>query len=175
MTELNVHASNIGVSTGFSSFLNTIEVDPTPQYQKYDVPEYAGFKSYMPYTLFSKKSNQYALQNLCKTDSYGFRKVDDYYVVALGTAFPAKIGQRLDLILANDQVIQCVLGDVKSDKDTDKSHIFSSNRCMSEFLIDPISLESNMKKMGDISYHPNNDWNSPVVTVRIYEENVLNS
>ena len=72
----------------------------------------------MTYTLFSKDSNQYALQQLCKTDSDGFRKVDECYVIALGSYFDVEVGQKIDLVLENNEIIHCVIGDQKADKDS---------------------------------------------------------
>lgn len=142
--------------------------------QQYDVPSYSGFKSYMPYTLFNKTSDQYALQELCCTDSDGFRRYENCYVVALGNYFDAEVGQRFDLVLANNETIHCVLGDRKDDRDTDKNNLFTSaNNCMSEFIIDSSQLDSTVKKMGDVSYLPSQDWNSPVVEVIIFNDNVL--
>ena len=160
---------------GFTSFMESIEIE-IPECQTYDVPENSGFKSYMTYTLFTKQSNQYQLQTLCTTDSEGFRKIDDYYCIALGTFFDVEIGQRIDLELKNGQTIKCVLGDVKADCHTDSSNIFTTqNNCMSEFIVDTKYLNETVKQQGNVSYLPTEDWNSPVALVRIYDENILNS
>ena len=164
------------VAAGFSSYLQKIEIMEIqkPTYVTYEIPRYSGFKSYMTYKLFSKKSNQYALQTICTTDSDGFRKVDDYYVIALGSFFEVRIGQRVDLILANGEVIQCVLGDFKDDKDTDKQNLFTTaNSCMSEFIIDPATLDTTVKSRGDASYLASQSWDSPVIEVYVYDDNVL--
>ncbi len=170
------HASDSDMGdAGFTSFIKSIEIE-VPECQNYDVPENSGFKSFMTYTLFSKKSNQYQLQSLCLTDSDGFRKIGDYYCIALGTFFDAEIGQRIDLELENGQTIKCVLGDVKADCHTDKANIFTTrNNCMSEFIVDPNNLDSTVKKQGNVSCLPTQDWDSPVILVRIYDENILNS
>lgn len=163
------------VNAGFTSFIQQIDVEELP-YDYYEVPEYEGFKSYMTYTLFHKRSNQYALQQICTTDSDGFRKVDDYYVIALGSYFDVEVGQRVDLVLANNEIIHCVIGDMKDDKDTDAAHLFTvANNCMSEFIIDPKALNTTVKVRGDASYMPTQSWNSPVTIVRVYDDNVLKS
>lgn len=173
---LCLHASDSKMSdAGFTSFMESIEIE-IPECQTYDVPENSGFKSYMTYTLFTKQSNQYQLQTLCTTDSEGFRKMDDYYCIALGTFFDVEIGQRIDLELKNGQTIKCVLGDVKADCHTDSSNIFTTrNNCMSEFIVDTKYLNETVKQQGNVSYLPTEDWNSPVALVRIYDENILNS
>lgn len=174
LTELCVYAQDSGMITaGFTAFISHIEVTQIPDYQLYTIPEYSGFKSYMPYTLFSKKSNQYALQTICTTDSDGFRRVDDNYVIALGTYFDVVIGQRVDLILENGEVIPCVLGDIKADQDTDQNNLFTkANSCMSEFIVDTTALDKTVKKCGDASYLLT-EWDSPIKEVRIYDDNVL--
>lgn len=162
-------------SAGITAVFASIDVtEPAEDVQVYEVPENPGFKSYMSYELFSKKTKQFTLQNLCTTDSDGFRRVNDNYVIALGTHFDASVGQRVDLLLQNGVVIQCVIGDVKQNCHTDKSNIFSlGNECMSEFVVDIDELNRKVKRTGDVSYLPSQDWNSPVMSVWVLNENVL--
>ncbi len=168
----NANASTYLPNAGFTSFMASIEI---PEHERYDVPDNDGFKSYMSYKLFAKKSEQASLQKLCITDADGFRRVNDYYVIALGSHFNADIGQRVDLVLQNDCVIQCVLGDVKEDRHTDDSNIFTKdNGCMSEFLVDTKKLDPTVKKHGNVSRLSSQNWDSPVSSVWVYNDNVLN-
>ncbi len=175
LNDLDAQAEDYNsINAGFTSFMQEVDVEPL-QYDQYEIAPYSGFKSYMTYTLFGTKTNQYKLQTICTTDSDGFRRVDDkYYVIALGTRFKCSIGQRVDLILENGEVIQCVLGDVKMDCHTDDSNTFSRNGCMSEFIVAPKQLDATVKKQGDCSLLPSQNWNSLVKHVRVYEVNVLN-
>ena len=143
-------------------------------YKTYNVKKYSGFKSWMPYNLFGKSTNQYKLQQLAVTGEYGIRYVDEYACIAVGTFANTKIGQRIDLVLENGTIIKCVMADEKSDKHTDSNNMFTINSdCCSEFIIDKSALDINAKRRGDMSYC-NEKWNSPVVQFYVYDENVLN-
>jgi hypothetical protein len=65
------------------------------------------------------------------------------------------------------------MGDLKADKDTDSSNIFTSNGCCSEFIVDSATLHSTAKLTGNIS-DLNEDWNSPVIKIKVYSNNILN-
>lgn len=145
-------------------------------YTKYTLPENSGFKSYMDYRAITNTgSQQFQLQNLyTNTGNYGIRMTDGRYCVAIGTHFNAVIGQYLDLILENGIIIPCVLADVKADIHTESNNIVTlHNGCVSEFVVDTPSLHNTAKIMGDISYCCE-EWNSPVVEIIIYEQNVFN-
>lgn len=148
-------------------------IDQTPTYQVYDVPEYSGFKSWMPYNLFNKATDQYKLQQIAYTGNHGIRYVDDYACIAIGTFANTKIGQRIDLILKNGTIIQCVMADEKSDKHTDSKNIITTKSdCCSEFIVDQKVLNKDVKRDGDISSICA-EWDSPVVQFYVYEENIL--
>ena len=49
------------------------------------------------------------------TDSEGFRRIDDRYCVAIGTAFGVKSGQLFDVTLENGTTIKCIVGDIKKE------------------------------------------------------------
>lgn len=144
-------------------------------YTDYKLPTSNGFKSYMSYsTITSKTSSQYLLQsNYSYTGDYGIRQANGRYCVALGTAFNAKIGTYFDLILENGETIPCILGDIKADIHTKEDNITTAhNGCVSEFIVDLNSLYNKAKIDGDIS-SCNEDWNSPVSIIRIYNKNIL--
>ena len=160
---------DVSADAGFTQYIKEIECPPITCVE-YKVPEYSGFKSFMTYKKFGKNTTQYALQQLAITDDHGFRKLDDYYMIAIGCYFNAEVGQRVDLVLENGEVIQCVVGDHKAKQDTDTAHIFTRNNCMSEFIVDAKVLDKTVKTKGDVSMFPNEQWNSPVVEVVVYEE-----
>ena len=68
-------------------------------------------------TITDKTSKQYELQQMAYTDEEGFRKIDNRYCVAIGTAFGVYTGQMLDVELENGTVIECIVGDIKKEKD----------------------------------------------------------
>ena len=138
-----------------------------------DVKYKTTMKSYESYTVFSKSSNQYELQQMATTDSKGLRKVNDRYCVALGTKFTSDIGQYFDLVLDNGVVIPCVLGDIKDDRHTDTTNTYTvSNGCVSEFIVDIKSLDTTGKTNGNVS-DIYNLWDSHVVQIIIYDYNIL--
>lgn len=146
------------------------------KYIEYQVPTNSGFKSYMPYkAITNKSSNQYKLQNqYAYTGNYGIRQINGRYCVAIGTAFNAKIGDYADLILSNDEIIPIIISDIKDNKDTKSNNaVTSANGCVSEFIIDTNILNINVKKSGDVS-SCKKEWNSKVVTIKIYNKNIFN-
>lgn len=147
-------------------------------YTAYAAPYTSGMKSYMPYSagdrsIFAQSSNQYKLQELCNTGNYGIRQYNGRYCVAIGSYFGTAIGQYFDLILENGVSIPCIMADQKADCHTDDSNIITvANGCMTEFVVDSDNLNSDAKRMGDISYC-SEDWKSRVVEVRVYDMNAL--
>lgn len=152
-------------------------------YIEYAVPNNE-FKSYMPYnktngkSIFSKKSNQYKLQQMAYTGNYGIRMVKNRYCVAIGTAFNADIGTYFDLILENSTVIQCIVSDIKADVHTESNNmVTASNGCVSEFVVDKNLLPYKVYNKdntgsGDISdccY----EWDSNVKIIKIYNKNIF--
>ena len=99
-------------------------------------------RSYMAYTaVTSKTSAQYALLNSQKayTDKKtGFRMYEGRYCIAVGSGYTQKIGTKIDLVLSNGAILKCVLGDCKSDKDTDEAtHTYCKwDGSVAEFIID---------------------------------------
>lgn len=142
----------------------------------HNIPENTGFKSYMDYRcITSVSSYQYELQNLyAYTGDYGIRMVGDRYCIAVGSYFNTSIGQIMDLILENGTVIPCIMADMKADIHTDETNIVTlHNGCVSEFVIDGEYLNKDAKYHGDISYCAT-AWDSPVVQIKVYNENILN-
>ena len=159
-----------GIAYVCSEYISDEQLD----YIEYIVPITSGFKSYMPYTaITSKSSPQYKLQQSTYTGVYGIRQYGDRYCVAIGTAFNADVGTYLDLILVNGTVIPCIVADIKADKHTDSNNMITiANGCLTEFIVDSSALNKNAKSMGDISYC-NEDWNSRVEKIRVYDKNVF--
>lgn len=155
-----------------------IEETPIDNFEQfcteYQVPSNRGFKSYMSYrAITSKCSLQYKLQSIAYTGEFGIRQIDGRFCVAIGTFSNATVGTYIDLILENETIIPCVVGDFKADIHTDSTNkITSHNGCVSEFLIDKTALYSTVKKTGDISYCKE-EWKSPVKIIKVYEKNVF--
>lgn len=136
----------------------------------YNVP-YAENKTWMPYTaITSRGSKQYKLQKKAYTGDYGIRMINGRYCVAIGSHFECKIGQYFDLILANGEVIPCIMADQKANKHTDSENIITtSTNCLSEFIVDKNALNRNAKRDGDISSCCP-EWKSVVNQIKVYEK-----
>ena len=150
-------------------------ISNTPlDYKEYIAPITSGFKSFMPYTTIkSKISDQYKLQKIAYTGTYGIRMANNRYCIAIGTAFTTEIGTYVDLVLENGEVIQCIVGDVKADEHTDGNNMITiASGCLTEFIIDSKVLNEDVKLIGDISYCCE-EWNSRVEKIRVYEKNVF--
>ena len=141
----------------------------------YSVPKNKGFKSYMSYkTITNKDSSQYKLQkSYAYTGDYGIRTIYNRYCIAVGTYFDASVGTYVDLILDNGITIPCIVADIKADEHTNATNIVTlHNGCVTEFLVDTKKLDKNAKRDGDIS-SCREDWNSPVVRIKVYNKNIL--
>lgn len=158
----------------------TWELDESIQeysFKEFIIPETNGFKSYMPYNFFSTSSKQYDLQQYAYTDKNGLRKIDDRYVIAVGTYYfddmSTSIGTYIDLVLENGEIIPCVVGDIKADIHTDSNNIITlQNNCVSEFIVSLDDLHSVAKQVGDVSYIEET-WMSPVDKIIVYERNIF--
>lgn len=158
-------------TAGFSEFLSNIDTFVTPpKHENYLIDNHSGKKSFMGYkTITDKKSNQYALQQEAYTDEEGFRKINNRYCVAIGTAFNAEVGQHFDAELENGTIIECIVGDIKDNKDTDATNTFTSQGCCLEFIVDSKKICGTIKYMGDCSYKCD-EWNSPCLQYIVYDD-----
>ena len=144
---------------------------PVPEkYQKRD------FKSYEPYTAIkSKISPHYKLQReyAYTNEENGIRMVNDRYCIALGSYFVYRIGQYVDVVLANGVIIKCILGDQKADAHTDNLHIaHKTDGSIIEFIVDKNKLPKYPRIRGNLSYLCE-EWQSPVAQIIVYEVNVF--
>lgn len=138
-------------------------------YSNYDAPSNNTIKSYMDYrAITSTGSKQYKLQQVAYTGNYGIRMVDDRYCVALGSYYTKTIGQYVDIELANGKVIKGILGDCKSDAHTINNNTMHPDGSVVELIVDTDSLDSTVRKMGDVSYV--NGWDSKVVNIKVYDK-----
>lgn len=103
-----------------------------------EVPQIDDYKTWMSYTsVTSTGSPQYQLLNSKKatTDKNNFRKIGEYYCVALGSFYSTEIGTRFKITFDNGQSIKVILGDQKADRHTDSKHQFSSSGNILEFIM----------------------------------------
>ena len=159
-----------------------IEVEPKAEkkveeriieYKKVEMPTNSGFKSYMNYkTITIVNSSQYKLQQWAHNDLQGFRLYEGRYCVAVGSGTGARVGQYIDIILENGTHIPGIVGDMKADKDTDPTNMYTSNGCCCEFIVDKDCLVTAVKRSGNCSM-AKAEWASPVVNINVLERNVF--
>lgn len=127
--------------------------------------------TYMDYrAITNKASNQYKFQQRGDVwvDEYGFLvQNSEWYVVAMGSYW-GKIGDKFIIHLENGEIISCVLGDIKSDRHTDRqNYAHESDGHVVEFLID--SGSSYMKEVGMAKHGLVNkvfkQWDSKIVGI----------
>lgn len=134
-----------------------------------DVP-YNRIKSYMSYkNITSKSSDQYKLQQMAYTGTYGIRQVNGRFCVAVGSAYTTQIGQYIDFVLEDGTIIPCILGDCKADEHTDSRNILTSDGSLAEFVVDVPSLSKTVRYTGDISTACD-DWESMITRIIIYDK-----
>ena len=119
------------------------------------------FKAYMDYRCITNKaSDQYKLQLSAWTDDMGLRRVDNYYLVAMGTYYSDNIGDKFRITLENGNTFDVMIGDVKADIHTDNSNMYSpvyntdgsfKSANVIEFIIDKKTISKKVKLMGDVS------------------------
>lgn len=132
-------------------------------------------KSYMDWRcITSVSSPQYKLQRKASTASNGIRTVNGRYCVALGSYYTSKIGKYVDLVLSNGQVIKCVIGDQKADRDTNSQNAIGHDGSAAEFIVTTSALSHKTRQMGDVGY-AHRGWTSKVVKVRLYNKNAFSN
>lgn len=145
-----------------------------PVYTDYDTPPDNSFKSYMDYrTITDVTSKQYELQSQADTNWCGMRMIDEKYCIAVGSYYSTTVGQAVDIIMQNGNVIHCIVADLKQDIHTDVTNRQNPNGSVVEFLVDTDMLHRSIQKMGDISYFDTvwevNLFAGEINTIRVYE------
>ena len=84
--------------------------------------------TYMPYTaVTSENSIQYQVLNsdyAWSDEDTGLRMYKDRICVAIGTGYEAEAGDYIDLVLEDNTIVKCIVGDIKSDLHTDDTNKF---------------------------------------------------
>lgn len=160
-SQSTVQQDNVGESEGY---IETIEVEeiviseidtpveatlaPTEEevvkYQSdasaaelFDVPNVnTNFKSFTYYTSLNRSSTQWRLQEKAYTDSNGLRKIENYYLAAVGTYYSSTIGDLFRFTTDCGNTFDIIVCDVKSNAHTDSRNMYTrGNCCMVEFYV----------------------------------------
>jgi hypothetical protein len=128
----------------------------------YAVPwQNSDFKAYMPYdSITDKTAPQWHYRQNAWTDSNGLRRVDSDYLVAMGTYYTEKVGERFKITLDTGNVFTVTVGDIKNPAHTDRYNMYTSvkdnygnfySANVVEFIVDTDRLDSRAKKLGTVS------------------------
>lgn len=111
------------------------------------------FKSFMDYrTITDESSKQFKLQEECYTDDKGFRRIQNDYVVAMGTHYAKTVGKRFKIYLENNKNITVTVGDIKQDIHTDKNNQYVvHNGNIVEFIVNDDVISEEAWTHGDVS------------------------
>lgn len=144
-----------------------------PQYNVISLPSNNNnsFKTYMDYrAITNRSSKQWKLQQEAYTGEHGIRMIDEYYCVALGSAFSNKIGAKFEITLKDGQTFKAILADQKSDLHTDATNKYmklaNGKINIIEFVVETEKLESLPRAMGDISHTSNGMFDGEIVEIK---------
>lgn len=155
---------------------NTIKID-------YDVPTNidTDFYGYMDYNCITDDTTvQWDMQQNAWTDWQGLRRYNNDYMVAMGSYYSDyEVGSRFEITLDNDTVFTVILGDLKKDIHTNKTHMYTPvyddwqlvKANVIEFIVDENQLSSDVKKLGTISGYDSFDGNIKSIKKLIEIEN----
>jgi hypothetical protein len=127
-------------------------------------------KTYMDYRkITDKSSRQYRLQLRATTnEENGLRMLRNRYMVALGSYFGCSVGQYVDVVLSDGEVLECIVGDAKQDIHTDSSNLHGINGDTAEFIVNEDVLKATTPVKGNIS-DVSDKFDGSVVEVRVYD------
>jgi len=112
----------------------------------------SSFKAYTDYRCLSAKtSKQYRLQQRAYTDSQGLRRLNGYYMIAIGRGWNIPVGHTCEITLSGGQRVYCVVSDVKQNRHTDTTNRYDCKGGVLEFIVDSKKLPNQAKRMGNIS------------------------
>lgn len=149
------------------------DVEEDPQYRVVDLPRNKNneFKSYMDYrAITDKSSKQWKLQKEAYTGEHGIRMIDEYYCVAMGSAFSDTIGAKFEITLKDGQKFKVILADQKSDKHTDDTNRYmelpNGKINIIEFVVDTGKMEKLPRIMGDVSHTSNGLFDGEIIEIK---------
>ena len=130
----------------------------------YDIPTCdTSFKAYMDYRCITDDTTkQWEIQQNAWTDNDGFRRVNNDYIVAMGTYYAEECGKRFRITFDSGSEITVTVGDIKQDCHTDylnqytpvydENGIFVSANVL-EFIVDTNVLSEMSQVLGTVGHH----------------------
>lgn len=144
--------------------LSSLSYESYISYEIYEIPEInTDFKAFCDYQCITDTTSiQWELQQSAYTDEYGLRKIDEAYLVAMGSYYTTHIGDKFEITLDNETTFIVIVGDFKQDIHTDEknqySPVYKNNgefygANILEFIVDTNILDSMVEELGTISYY----------------------
>ena len=97
---------------------------------------------------------------------YGIRMYEGRYFIACGSRVATKIGTKIDVMLTNGNVIPCILGDQKADKDT-QDRIRGGDNSITEFIVDYSVFLGVKDPSGTVNFVPG--WGGKIDRLIVYK------
>jgi hypothetical protein len=127
---------------------STTSVETT---QKKTYSNFGSFKSYTDYRCLSRSSAQWELQEQAHTDENGLRKIEDAYLVAMGSYYGTTLGTKYKVTLSNGNSFTVMLCDFKDNRHTDgNNQACLSNGSVIEFYVESDKMPSIVRQMGSV-------------------------
>ena len=127
---------------------STTSVETT---QKKTHSNFGSFKSYTDYRCLSRSSAQWKLQEQAYTDENGLRKIEDAYLVAMGSYYGTTLGTKYKVTLSSGNSFTVMLCDFKDNRHTDgNNQVCLSNRSVIEFYVESDKMPSIVRQMGSV-------------------------
>lgn len=132
------------------AYIPTPTIEPAPTME---LPDKNAKKTYMDYREIKRLgSRQLELQQKAWTDEQGFRRIHDYYMVAMGTYY-GTVGDKFIITLSRGSKIKAIMGDIKANQHTDeKNQYHLKDGSIVEFIIDKEVINEKIIRSGDCSH-----------------------
>ena len=108
-------------------------------------------------TITDRDSEQYVMQQSAATGECGVRKFNEDYMVAMGTFYAERAGERFRIALDSGSVFTVITGDIKNPTHTDSTNRYSeidgSSGNLLEFIVDGYAVDNMVVFLGDVSYY----------------------
>jgi len=119
--------------------------EPTTAYETIPICSITStFKSWMDYRKITNISTrQWRYQQIATTDEYGFRKVGEYYMVAMAKQY-GPVGTKYLITFSGGQQMHAIIGDIKGG--TTCTH---PDMSMIEMIVDSDKMPGNVKSSGN--------------------------
>lgn len=113
----------------------------------------------MPYTAITDDtSDQWQLQKQAHTDNAGFRRMNNDYMVAMGSYYADACGDRLKITLDSQKTFTVIVGEFKDDSQTDPDRMYHPMICegeevaanVLEFIVDTDVMDEGVLLSGTI-------------------------